>query len=109
MFSKLVISAVTLLLIGSTAAAAGGCEVIATQQYRDSVRIVSSLRPEKAGQQRVFATDGSEFTGGQAVWMQQQLRKVERLCAHGGPADQETAATLLTQIQQLLKSHQRAS
>jgi hypothetical protein len=79
------------------------------QQYRDCLRIVSTLRPDKAGQQRVFARDGSEFTAGQAIWMQKQLRKVEYLCAHGTAADQAQAAKILADVEQLLKSHQRNS
>jgi hypothetical protein len=42
-----------------------GCDAASMQQYRDVVRIVDSLRPDKAGQARVFASDGSEFNAGQ--------------------------------------------
>ena len=74
------------------------------QQYRDCVHIVGSLRPEKAGQARVFAYDGSEYTGGQAIWMQGQLRKFERLCASSSAADKAEAARILTEVEALLKS-----
>lgn len=97
------------LFLASTAIAEGACDATSMQQYRDCLKVVSSLRPDKAGQQRVFARDGSEFTAGQAIWMQHQLRKVERLCAQAGPADQAEAARTLAQVQQLLKSHQRSS
>jgi hypothetical protein len=109
MSSKFVIHAGAALLLASTAVAEGACDAAAMQQYHDCVQIVSWLRPDKAGQQRVFARDGSEFTAGQAIWMRQQLRKVERLCAHSTAADQAQAAKILTQVQQLLKSHQRSS
>jgi hypothetical protein len=81
----------------------------ASQQYRDCLWAVDSLRPDKAGQARVFAADGSEFTAGQALWMRAQLRKVARLCASGSPEDQTEAARVLAEVSQLLKSHQRSS
>jgi hypothetical protein len=86
--------------------AAEGCDASFTEQYHDCVRIVDSLRPDKSGQARVFALDGSEFTAGQARWMQGQLHKVEETCVRG---DQARAAQLLAEVQELLKSHRRAS
>jgi hypothetical protein len=73
------------------------------------VRLVDSLRPDKAGQARVFAFDGSEFTGGQAQWMRGQLRKVERLCASAAPADQAEAERLLAEVRELIVSRHRGS
>jgi hypothetical protein len=55
---------------------------------------------------RVFASDGSEFNAGQAQWMKGRLRAVERACARG---DQAEAAKILADVQELLKSHRRAS
>ena len=75
--------------------------------FRECARVVDTLRPEKSGQARVFAYDGSEFTAGQALWMQGQLRKVERLCAQGTPASQAEATSVLVKVQELLKEHQR--
>jgi hypothetical protein len=109
MSSKVVIYAAAAFLAASAAYADSSCDAASMQQYRDCVRIVDSLRPDKSGQARVFATDGSEFTAGQALWMQGQLRKVQRLCAHGSPADQAQAARLLAEVRDLLKSHQRSS
>jgi alkyl sulfatase BDS1-like metallo-beta-lactamase superfamily hydrolase len=86
--------------------AAEGCDVSLTEQYHDCVRIVDSLCPDKGGQARVFAVDGSEFTAGQARWLQGQLHKVVQACARG---DQAQAAQLLAEAQELLKSHHRAS
>ena len=83
----------------------GTCDVATMQQYRECAHIVGSLRPEKAGQARVFAFDGSEYTGGQAVWMQGQLRKFERLCASGSPADKAEATRVLAEVEALLKTH----
>ena len=79
------------------------------QQYRQCAQIVDTLRPEKNGQARVFASDGSEFTAGQALWMQGQLRRVERLCSLGTTESQTEASTALAAVQDLLRSHQRTS
>jgi hypothetical protein len=81
------------------------CDATMMQQYRECAHIVGSLRPEKTGQARVFAYDGSEYTGGQALWLKGQLRKLERLCASGSSADKEEAARVLTEMEGLLKSH----
>jgi len=101
-----VIAAVSFL--GAVAQAQAPCDP-ASQQYKDCVRLVDSLRPDKAGQMRVFAVDGSEFTAGQALWMRGQLRKVARLCASGRPEDQEEAARILMEVHELLQSHHRDS
>jgi hypothetical protein len=90
----------------SLAHGAEGCGASFAQQYRDSLRIVDSLRADKSGQARVFAADGSEFTAGQARWMQGQLHEVEEACARG---NQARAAQLLRPVQELLKSHRRTS
>jgi hypothetical protein len=90
----------------SFAHAAEACDAPFTDQYRDSLRIVDSLRADKSGQARLFAADGSEFTAGQAQWMRGQLRMVEDACGRG---DQVHAAELLRQVQALLKSHRRVS
>jgi hypothetical protein len=80
---------------------------VGSQEYRDCMRIVDSLHPDKAGQARVFARDGSEFTAGQALWMKGQLRKVARLHASGAASDQEEARRLLAEVRELIRSHQR--
>jgi hypothetical protein len=69
-------------------------------------RIVGSLRADKAGQMRVFASDGSEFTAGQAAWMKGQLKLVVEDCAGGNVAD---ATRRLTDVQGLLKQHRRSA
>jgi hypothetical protein len=90
----------------SLAHAAEACDASLTDQYRNSLRIVDSLRVEKGGQARVFAADGSEFTAGQARWMRGQLREVKEA---GGRGDQVHATELLRQVQELLRSHRRLS
>jgi hypothetical protein len=109
MSTRVVIGVAVACLAASAASAGTGCDAQWIQQYHDCLRIVDSLRPEKAGQMRVFAADGSEFTAGQTQWMKGRLRRVERLCAHGSASDQEEAAKSLAEVQDLLKSHQRRS
>jgi hypothetical protein len=62
-----------------------------SKQYANERWIVDSLRPDRPGQVRVFASDGSEYTVGQALWMKGQLRSVLQACAQ---ADETTAATV---------------
>jgi hypothetical protein len=108
MWSRVMVS-IAALAATSVCWADGTCDATMIQQYRDCAHIIGSLRPEKAGQARVFAYDGSEYTGGQAVWMKGQLRKLERLCASGTTADKAEAARVLMELETLLKSHQRNS
>lgn len=86
--------------------ASESCSADFVQQYQDSVRIVGSLRPDKPGQTRVYAIDGSEFTAGQVRWMQGQLQLSDRACTRG---DQATASTALNAVQQLVRAHRRTS
>jgi hypothetical protein len=111
MSGRIIIRAAMVYLIAVAAAHAdtSTCDEASMQQYRECVRLVDSLRPDKAGQARVFAADGSEFTAGQALWMKGQLRKVARLCASRNPADQQEAVRVLAAVRELLKSHQRTS
>lgn len=106
-FGQVTLCAV-MLLLGAVAQAQEPCSCT-SQQYKDCVRLVDSLRPEKGGQVRVFASDGSEFTAGQALWMQGRLRQVARLCISGRPGDQAEATQILTEVRELLQSHHRDS
>ena len=109
MLARVVISAATMFLLAGAAYAGSPCDGPSEQQYRECVRLVDSLRPDKAGQARVFAVDGSEFTAGQAQWMRGQLRKVERLCASAAPADQAEAERVLAEVRELIVSRHRAA
>jgi hypothetical protein len=80
-----------------------------SKEYRECVRLVDSLRPEKAGQMRVFAADGSEYNAGQVMWMKVQLRKYEKLCSSATPDNAAEAAKVLSGVEDLLKSHRRSS
>ena len=105
--SKKVLIPLVVACIGSPLLHAGeSCEAELTRKWRDYEHIVTMLRPEKAGQLRVFAADGSEFTAGQAMWMKGQLRAVEYSCARGDQAD---AGRVLAEVRELVKAHRRAS
>jgi hypothetical protein len=54
---------------------------------------------------RVSASDGSEFTAGQALWMKGQLRSVLQACVQG---DEVSAASSLHGVTDLLNAHHRA-
>jgi hypothetical protein len=82
--------------------ASEGCDPGVSQEYRECLRIADSLRPDKPGEARVFAADGSEFTAGQAQWMKGRLRLVAEACAHG---DQAEAQRLLQEVQRLIQGH----
>ena len=64
-------------------------------------RMVGSLRPEKGGQARVFAYDGTEFTAGEALWMKGRLRLAAAACAR---SDDAGARPYLKQVMDLLRS-----
>jgi hypothetical protein len=91
----------TYLIVSSTMTQAG-CSPALTEQIVSAERIVDSLRPDKAGQMRVFATDGSQYSAGEAVWMKGQLRSVLRSCNQG---DENTASSTLRGVTDLLKAH----
>ena len=80
------------------------CSPVLTEQIAGVEQIVDSLRPDKAGQMRVFASNGSEFTSGQAQWMKGQLRAIQRDCIKG---DDESAAAQLRGVQELLNAHRK--
>jgi hypothetical protein len=107
MHNKLFVLSSMTLMLGLTAYVAGavGCDDKLTNSLQECRRIVGSLRADKAGQMRVFASDGSEFTAGQAQWMKGQLRLIAKACADGDATD---AARLLADVQELLREHHRS-
>jgi len=106
---RALVHAVAVCLFTTAAYADSVCDGTASHEYREYVQLVDSLRPDKGGQARVFAVDGSEFTAGQAMWMKGQLRKVARLCASDSVNDRAEAARLLAEVGGLLRSHRGAS
>jgi hypothetical protein len=87
------------------AAHAAGCDDNLTYTLHHLQLVVGTLRPDKAGQMRVFASDGSEFTAEQAQWMKGQLALVAKACFDGDAVD---AARRLVEVQQLLSEHHRS-
>jgi hypothetical protein len=104
MRGKIAIAMVVAVLGGTTAYADSGCAGPLMREFHESERIVGSLRPDKPGQVRVYASDGSEFTAGQSQWMRGQLNEVGRACVRG---DSAAAARLLAGVQQLIDAHAR--
>jgi hypothetical protein len=101
-----------LLVVGSLmassvyAANSATCDSNLTNSLHECERIVGSLRPDKAGQMRVFASDGSEYTAGQALWMKGQLRLIAKACTEGDSVD---AARRLADVLGLLNEHHHAA
>ena len=93
------IAAGALAVLASTAARAGSCNQELRNSLARSARVVDSLRPEKPGVLRVFAPDGAEFTGGQALWLKGQLRAIEGACARD---DAQEAGRRLTEVEEVL-------
>ena len=82
------------------------CSTRLTESIIGAERIVDSLRPEKSGQSRVFAVDGSEYTAGQATWMRAQLNLVRRACARG---DEHAASVYLQGLLGVIRTHSGSS
>jgi hypothetical protein len=107
MKNKVLVLAGAAVMLGSTAYAAGtaGCDEKLASALNECQRLVGSLRADKAGQMRVFASDGSEFTAGQAQWMKGQLKLAAKACTDGDVSD---AARRLSDVQALLQNHHRS-
>jgi hypothetical protein len=95
-------------LVGSTCLLAlstlvhADCSPRLTEQIVSTERIIDSLRPDKAGQIRVFASDGSKYSAGQAIWMKGQMRDVVAACTKG---DNAAAMSHLQAVLDILKVH----
>jgi hypothetical protein len=94
----------SLYVMASSAPAHAGCSPPLNTEIASVERVVASLRPDKPGQMRVTAADGSEFTAGQAQWMKGQLRGIDRSCAQG---DEATAVATLRTLQGMLHAHNK--
>jgi hypothetical protein len=80
------------------------CSPSFSEQLARTERVVDSMKPEKPGQVRVSAFDGSEYTAGETLWMKGQLRSVLQACARG---DETSATSALHEVTELLSSHHR--
>jgi hypothetical protein len=90
-----------ILLFCAHGQACAGCSLTLTYDIVSAERVVDSLRPDKAGQARVFAYDGTVYTAGEAQWMKAQLREVLAACAQN---DDHRAAPHLQGVLGLLKA-----
>src|SRR4029077_5407409 len=105
--SPSVASAVALIFLSTTSTLShAACSPTFTTLFESTQRIVDSIRPDKPGQTRVFASDGSEFTGAEALWMKGQLSSVLQECAQG---DEGKADATLRGVNELLRAHRRST
>jgi len=81
------------------------CSPTFIERLTGTQRMVDSLRPDKPAQARVYTSDGSEYTAGEAQWMKAQLRSVQQSCTQG---DESSAAATLRGVTDLLNSHHRS-
>lgn len=95
--------AMTCLLASSLAYA--NCSPQFMERFSSAQQIVDSLRPDKPAQARVSASDGSEYTAGEALWMKGQLQSARQACVQG---NESSATSTLHEVTELLKSHHRS-
>ena len=88
-------------LLASSPLTHASCSAAFSEQLASAERIANSLRPDKPGQIRVFSSDGSEFTAGQALWIKGQLRSIAQFCAKG---DEAAATSSLHEVSSLLNA-----
>ena len=98
-------SIITATCLMTSALAHADCGPQFSKHYAGAERIVDSLRPDKPGQIRVIAFDGSEYTAGQVLWMKGQLRSALQACTQGNEA---TAKSALQGVTDLLNLHHSA-
>lgn len=99
-----IVASTALLALSNLAQA--NCSPTLTEHFSSVQRIVDSVRPDKPGQLRVVASDGSVFTSAEAHWMNAQLRLVQKECAQG---DEAAADKALRELNTLLIAHNHAS
>ena len=81
------------------------CSPVLTEQLASAQHVVDALRPDKPGQARVTASNGSEYTAGQSLWLKGRIRFVRRACERG---DEASAAAALDGVSGLLLTHRGA-
>jgi hypothetical protein len=102
LLSLLLIVSVGAATTGARAAPASSCDPKLLDSVREAEHIVLSLHPDKPGQARVVASDLSEYTGGQTLWLRGELRAVDRACKRNDSGD---AIEHLRAVQEVLRSH----
>src|SRR3979490_660332 len=99
-----IVASTAILALSNLAQA--NCSPTLTEHISSVQRIVDSVRPDKPGQVRVVASDGSVFTSAEAHWMTAQLRLVQKNCAQ---RDEAAADKALREVNNLLSAHKPAS
>jgi hypothetical protein len=99
-----IVASTAILALSNLAQA--NCSPTLTEHISSVQRIVDSVRPDKPGQVRVVASDGSVFTSAEAHWMNAQLRLVQKNCAQ---RDEAAADKALHEVNNLLSAHKPAS
>lgn len=103
MFTTSTIAAACLL---ASSLSYADCSPTFIERLTSAQRIVDSLRADKPAQARVSASDGSEYTAGEAQWMKGRLQSAAQACRQG---DETSAASTLRGVTDLLNSHHRST
>ncbi len=107
MRTKTLLAVASALAYGYTVPAwSAGCDPEFTDSLNRAIHFVDSIRTDKPGVARVYATDGSEFTAGQVLWMKGQLRTIQHACTHSPLAD---STERLGAVQGLIRAHARVA
>lgn len=99
-FTLLLPAVLSVVVVSSAFATANDPALLRT--LRQTERIVNSLQLNKPSQMRVFAFDGTEYTGAEAVWLKNHLRAAQNALAN---SDSKMAAQQLQAVVSTLKSH----
>jgi hypothetical protein len=100
----LIVVSTALLMLSNLAQAT--CSSTLTERFSSLRRVVDSVRPDKPGQLRVVASDGSVFTSAEAQWMHAQLRLAQKQCVQG---DEAAAGKTLRETNDLISARGHAS
>jgi hypothetical protein len=90
------------MLAQSVPAVSAGCDPGFTNSLNATQHFVDSIRADKPGLARVYASNATEFTAGQALWMKGELREINDICARGQQAE---AAERLASVRRLIDAH----
>ena len=90
------------LLFSVRAISGATCNAPLLRSLAGAQYVVNSLHPDKPGQMRVGAVDGSEYTAGQAQWLKGQLHAVTADCQRG---DSGSAAARFADVEAMLQAH----
>lgn len=106
--SKSLLLTTLALCFGLASQAQADCSTSLTAQYQQIDSIVQALRVDKPGQMRAYAADGSEYTGGQVLWLHGRMRRVARLCA-ADTRQERKASLIIGEVSEFVQSRRRRS